>query len=154
EDLAQAAHRITRARFGATVRLFSPLYLSNECVSTCTYCGFSAGNDIHRRTLTPAEVEAEAAELHARGFRHILLVSGEHARIVNRGYLEECVAAVAPHFAQVSVEVQVWDTDTYRRLVAAGCDGVIVYQETYDHDTYGAVHLKGKKRNYAWRVAA
>jgi 2-iminoacetate synthase len=154
EDLAQVAHRITLARFGATVRLFSPLYLSNECVSTCTYCGFSAGNDIARRTLTVAEVEAEAAELFRRGFRHILLVSGEHARIVNRDYLVDCVRAVAPRFAQVSIEVQVWDTDTYRRLLAVGCDGVTVYQEAYDPVTYAAVHLKGKKRNYAWRLAA
>ena len=154
EDLAQRAHQISRARFGATVRLFAPLYLSNECVSTCTYCGFSAANDIHRRTLTPEEVASEASELHRRGFRHILLVSGEHARIVNRDYLEACVAAVAPGFAQVGVEVQVWDTDTYRRLVHAGADGVVVYQEAYDPDTYAAVHLKGKKRNYAWRLAA
>ena len=154
EDLAQKAHRITRARFGATVRLFSPLYLSNECVSTCTYCGFSANNDVHRRTLTPSEVTTEAEELHRRGFRHVLLVSGEHARIVNKDYLVECVAAVAPMFAQVGVEVQVWDTATYRRLVEAGADGVIVYQEAYDPATYSAVHLKGKKRNYAWRLAA
>jgi 2-iminoacetate synthase len=154
EDLARAAQRITRARFGATVRLFSPLYLSNECVSTCTYCGFSAGNDIVRRTLGISEVRAEALELHRRGFRHILLVSGEHARIVSKDYLESCVAAVAPDFAQVSVEVQVWDTATYRRLAAAGCDGVVVYQESYDPSTYADVHLKGKKRNYAWRLAA
>ena len=154
EDLATRANRITRARFGAAVRLFSPLYLSNECVSSCTYCGFSAGNEIARRTLTVDEVREEAAELHRRGFRHILLVAGEHARIVSKDYLEACVAAVAPMFAQVGVEVQVWDTDTYRRLVAAGCDGVIVYQEAYDQDTYAAVHLKGKKRNYAWRLAA
>jgi 2-iminoacetate synthase len=154
EDLAQRAQRITRSRFGATVRLFSPLYLSNECVSTCTYCGFSAGNDIARRTLSVDEVRREAAELHQRGFRHILLVAGEHARIVSKGYLEECVAAIAPLFAQVSVEVQVWDTDTYRRLAAAGCDGVVVYQEAYDRHTYAQVHLKGKKRNYAWRLAA
>lgn len=154
EDLAQKAHRITLARFGATVRLFSPLYLSNECVSTCTYCGFSANNDIRRRTLTPSEVAAEAAELHRRGFRHVLLVSGEHARIVSKDYLVECVTKVAPMFAQVGVEVQVWDTDTYRRMVDAGADGVVVYQEVYDRDTYASVHLKGKKRNYPWRLAA
>ncbi|HEY3810596.1 MAG TPA: 2-iminoacetate synthase ThiH [Acidimicrobiales bacterium] len=154
EELAQAAHRVTLARFGRTVRLFAPLYLSNECVSTCTYCGFSAGNDIARRTLGVPEVAAEAAELHRRGFRHLLLVSGEHARIVNRDYLVECVGAVAPMFAQVGIEVQVWDTDTYRRLLAAGCDGVTVYQEAYDLGTYASVHLKGKKRNYAWRLAA
>jgi 2-iminoacetate synthase len=154
EDLAQAAHRVSLARFGRAVRLFAPLYLSNECVSTCTYCGFSAGNAITRRTLSATEVAAEAAELHRRGFRHVLLVSGEHARIVSRDYLVDCVQAVAPHFPQVSVEVQVWDTDTYRRLLAAGCDGVTVYQETYDPRTYASVHLKGKKRNYAWRLAA
>jgi 2-iminoacetate synthase len=152
--MAQISHRITRARFGRAVRLFAPLYLSNECVSTCTYCGFSAGNQIARRTLSVAEVAAEAAELHRRGFRHILLVSGEHARIVNRSYLLACVEAVAPIFAQVSIEVQVWDTETYRELADAGCDGVVVYQEAYATDTYGAVHLKGKKRNYAWRLSA
>jgi 2-iminoacetate synthase len=154
EEVAQRAHAITRARFGATVRLFSPLYISNECVSTCTYCGFSARNDIVRRTLTVAEVAAEAEELRRRGFRHILLVAGEHARIVSKAYLEQCIRAVAPMFAQVSAEVQVWDTDTYRRLLAAGCDGIVAYQESYDPGTYGAVHLKGKKRNYAWRLAA
>jgi 2-iminoacetate synthase len=154
EAMAQEAHRIAVARFGATVRLFAPLYLSNECVSTCTYCGFSAGNDIHRRTLSVSEVEVEARELHRRGFRHILLVSGEHARIVSKDYLAACVEAVSPMFPQVSVEVQVWDTATYRRLFGVGCDGVVVYQEAYDPGTYAGVHLKGKKRNYAWRLAA
>jgi 2-iminoacetate synthase len=154
EGLAQRANAIRQARFGATVRLFSPLYISSECVSTCTYCGFSAGNDIARRTLTVPEVVAEAEELHRRGFRHILLVAGEHARIISKAYLEDCVRAVAPMFSQVSAEVQVWDTDTYRRLVTAGCDGIVVYQESYDPLTYAAVHIKGKKRNYAWRLAA
>ena len=154
EDLAARAAQITRARFGSAVRLFSPLYLSNECVSTCTYCGFSASNTIARRTLRLDEVESEARELARRGFRHVLLVAGEHARIVSKDYLEKVVQVVAPLFAQVSVEVQVWDTATYRRLLDAGCDGVVVYQESYDPGTYSEVHLKGKKRNYIWRLAA
>ena len=154
EDLAAAAHRLTVQRFGRTVRLFAPLYLSNECASTCTYCGFSAGNDIVRRTLSPAEVGAEAAVLRERGFRHLLLVSGEHARIVSRDYLEDCVRAVAAQVPSVSVEVQVWDAPTYERLVAAGCEGLVVYQETYDRTTYASTHLKGKKRNYDWRADA
>jgi len=154
EDLAAAAHQLTIRRFGRTVRLFAPLYLSNECVSTCTYCGFSAGNDIVRRTLGPEEVRAEADALVARGFRHVLLVAGEHARIVSKDYLVECVAAVAPVVPELSIEVQVWDEGTYRRLVDAGCDGVVVYQETYDRSTYAQVHLKGKKRNFDWRLAA
>ena len=154
EALARAAQATTIRRFGRTVRLFAPLYLSNECVSTCTYCGFSAGNKIARRTLAPEEVLDEARALRARGFRHVLLVSGEHARIVSKDYLVDCVRLLAPEIPSISVEVQVWDAETYRRLVDAGCEGLIVYQETYDRDTYRAVHVKGKKRNYDWRLAA
>lgn len=154
EDLAQLAHTTTIRRFGPTVRLYAPLYLSNECVSVCTYCGFSAGNEISRRTLSVDEVRAEGAELRRRGFRHVLLVAGEHARIVSKDYLVGSVEALAPIVPQISVEVQVWDTATYRRLVAAGCDGLTVFQETYDPSTYAEVHRKGKKRNYAWRLAA
>lgn len=154
EDMAQAAHALTVQRFGRAVRLFAPLYLSNECVSSCTYCGFSAENTIARRTLTPDEVRAEGDELVRRGFRHLLLVSGEHARIVSKDYLVTCVEALAPVVPELSVEVQVWDVGTYRRLVDAGCDGLVVYQETYDKGTYRSVHLKGKKRNYEWRLAA
>jgi 2-iminoacetate synthase len=154
EDMAALAHRASVRRFGRVVRLFAPLYLSNECVSTCTYCGFSSGNDIARRTLSPAEVAAEARTLRDRGFRHLLLVAGEHARIVSKDYLVECVAALAPEIPSISLETQVWDTGTYRRLVDAGCEGLVVYQEVYDRDTYARVHLKGKKRNYDWRLAA
>jgi 2-iminoacetate synthase len=153
EDLAAAAATATVQRFGRVVRLFAPLYLSNECVSTCTYCGFSAGNDIVRRTLSVDEVVAEGAALAARGFRHVLLVAGEHARIVSKDYLVDCVRALAPVVPSLSVEVQVWDVATYRRLVDAGCEGLVVYQETYDRGTYEAAHLKGKKRNYDWRLA-
>lgn len=154
EEMAALARTTTLRRFGRTMHLFAPLYLSNECVSVCTYCGFSAGNDIARRTLTPDEVAAEGRALVERGFRHVLLVAGEHARIVSKGYLRDCVAALAPVVPQVSLEVQVWDTATYRHLVAAGADGLVVYQETYDRSTYAAVHRLGKKRNYDWRLAA
>ena len=154
EDMARLAHETTVRRFGRTVHLFAPLYLSNECVSVCTYCGFSAGNQIARRTLSVDEVVEEARALTDRGFRHLLLVSGEHARIVSKDYLVACVEALAPFVPSISVEVQVWDGETYRRLAEAGCEGLVVYQETYDRETYAAVHLKGKKRNYDWRLAA
>ncbi|MHB8463781.1 MAG: 2-iminoacetate synthase ThiH [Acidimicrobiales bacterium] len=154
EQLAELAHDLTVRRFGRTMHLFAPLYLSNECVSVCTYCGFSAGNEIARRTLDVDEVVQEANALVGRGFRHLLLVAGEHARVVSKDYLVDCVTALNPIVPSLSVEVQVWDTETYRRLVAAGCDGLVVYQETYDRATYASTHLKGKKRNYDWRLAA
>ena len=155
EPIAQRAHRVTLSHFGRTVRFFAPLYVSNECVTTCTYCGFAATNlDITRKTLTPAGALDEARSLVARGFRHLLLVSGEHPRIVNRQYLTDVIATLAPEVPTLSVEVQVWDTDTYRTFADAGCEGVVVYQETYDPDVYAAVHVKGKKRNYGWRLEA
>lgn len=154
EAMAQLSHATTVQRFGKTAHLFAPLYLSNECVSVCTYCGFSATNDIVRRTLSVEEVVLEAKELVRRGFSHVLLVSGEHARIVSKGYVRECIEAIAQFVPQISVEVQAWDTETYRSFVEAGCDGLVVYQETYDRSTYADVHLKGKKRNYDWRLAA
>lgn len=154
EELAVRAAAITLRRFGRTIHLFAPLYVSNECVSVCTYCGFSAGNRIARRTLSTTEVVAEARALTAQGLRHVLLVAGEHARIVSKDYLVDCVRALAPEVPSLSVEVQVWDTATYRRFVEAGCDGLVVYQETYDPALYASVHTKGKKRNYDWRLAA
>ncbi|HEV2037075.1 MAG TPA: hypothetical protein VGQ96_00595, partial [Candidatus Eremiobacteraceae bacterium] len=87
EELAQAAQRLTVERFGKTIALFAPLYLSNDCVCTCTYCGFSMGLEIKRKTLRIDEVMREARALAGRGFRSMLLVSSEHPKYVNTGYL-------------------------------------------------------------------
>jgi 2-iminoacetate synthase len=153
-DLAAAAHELAVRRFGRTIRLYAPLYLSSECVSTCTYCGFARTNPIVRRTLTTAQILAEAGELAARGFRHLLLVAGEHPRATSGDHLVEVCRALRPTVAQLSIEAQVWHGDTYRRLVSAGCDGLAVYQETYDRQVYANVHLGGRKRHYAWRLTA
>ena len=155
EDIALSAHRLTQQRFGRTMRMFAPLYLSNECVSECTYCGFQVWNrDIVRRTLTPDEVRLEARYLTHLGFRHLLLVAGEHPKHVSVDYIAACVRVCAEVAPNVSIEVQVWDEDTYRTFVDAGCDGVVVYQETYDARVYPEHHLKGNKRFFSWRLGA
>lgn len=153
-ELARAAHDLTIRRFGRTIRLYAPLYLSNECVSTCTYCGFARTRPIVRRTLSTAQAETEARELTDRGFRHLLLVAGEQPRFVSREYLTEVCHKLAQFVPQLSIETQVWDSDTYRELVQAGCDGLVIYQETYDRDLYAEVHQGGRKRHYPWRLAA
>ncbi len=155
EDVAQAAHALSLRRFGRTMHLFAPLYLSNECVSECTYCGFQVFNrDIVRRTLAPAEVSSEARYLKHLGFRHLLLVSGEHPKHVSVDYVTECIREVASEVSNVSLEVQAWDEDAYRRFVEAGCDGLVLYQEVYDPRVYPEYHLKGNKRFWAWRLGA
>ncbi len=155
ERLAGASHALTVQRFGSTMHLFAPLYLSNECVSECTYCGFQVWNrDIVRRTLAPEVVAVETRYLRHHGFRHVLLVAGEHPKHVSAGYIADCIRVAACEVPNVSVEVQVWDEDTYGSLVDAGCDGLVVYQETYDPRVYPVHHLKGNKRFFDWRLGA
>jgi len=154
EELAQRAREVTLQRFGRAVRLFAPLYVSNACLSSCTYCGFSKGLDVARRTLTVEQVVTEAKTLVERGFRHLLLVSGEHRLEVSAGYLVECVEALRPFVPSISVETQTWSDDTYARLVAAGLEGVVHYQETYDRQRYAETHLAGWKRDYDRRLSS
>ncbi len=155
EDIARRAQQETIRRFGRTMHMFAPLYLSNECVSACTYCGFQVWNrDIVRKTLTPAQVATETRYLKHLGFRHVLLVAGEHPKHVSADYIAACIEAAAAEIADVSVEVQVWDEPTYARFVDGGCDGLVVYQECYDPRRYPEFHLKGPKKHYDWRFDA
>ena len=154
ETLADLAHRSTVARFGKTVGLYAPLYLSNECVCTCTYCGFSMGLPIKRRTLRGGEVAREARTLAQRGIRNILLVSAEHPKRVNPEYVALCVAETKRIVPYVGLEIAAADEPDYARYVAAGCDGVVLYQETYDRDVYAAHHLGGPKKHFDWRLDA
>jgi 2-iminoacetate synthase len=154
EELAGLAHRSTVARFGKTIGLYAPLYLSNECVCTCTYCGFSMGLPIKRRTLRIDEVVREARTLAGRGIRNILLVSAEHPKHVNAEYVALCVRETKLIAPYVALEIAAAGEDDYLRYVAAGCDGVVLYQETYDPQAYATHHLGGPKKHYAWRLDA
>jgi 2-iminoacetate synthase len=154
EELAQRAREVTLQRFGRAVRLFAPLYVSNACLSTCTYCGFSKGLEVVRRTLTVEQVVEEAEALVDKGFRHLLLVSGEHRVEVSQDYLVACVEALRPFVPSLSIETQTWSDDTYARLVDAGLEGVVHYQETYDRTRYAEVHVAGWKRDYDRRLSS
>jgi 2-iminoacetate synthase len=153
ENLGRRSQQLTQQRFGKVIRLFAPLYLSNECINNCKYCGFSRDNPILRVTLTVDEVRREAAALAAQGFRNILLVAGEHPKFVSNGYLAECVAALHERIPSVSLEVGPMETEDYRPLVAAGADGLVVYQETYNRAIYDDLHTAGPKKNFDWRLA-
>ncbi len=152
EPLSRRSQQLTRQRFGKVIRLFAPLYLSNECINNCKYCGFSRDNAILRVTLSVDEVRREARALAEQGFRNILLVAGEHPKFVSNGYMAECVAALHEEIPSVSLEVGPMETDEYRPMVAAGADGLVVYQETYDRAVYDEMHTAGPKKNFDWRL--
>ncbi len=152
EVMGRGSHALTQQRFGKVIRLFAPLYLSNECINNCKYCGFSRDNPILRVTLSVDEVRREARALAAQGFRNILLVAGEHPKFVSNGYLAECVAALHAEIPSISLEVGPMEAADYQPLVAAGADGLVVYQETYDAAVYADMHTSGPKRNFDWRL--
>ena len=145
--------RRSRGGIGKAIRLFAPLYVSNECINNCSYCGFSRDNAILRTTLDVDAVEREARYLAAEGFRNVLLVAGEHPRFVSSGYLEDCVRRLAPMIPSVALEVAPAETTEYARLVAAGAEGLLVYQETYDRAAYAEMHTAGPKKDFDWRLA-
>ena len=153
ERLARESAALTRRHFGKTIRLFAPLYLSNECINSCVYCGFSRENAILRVTLEIDSVVKEARHLAKEGFRNVLLVAGEHPKFVSNGYLEKCVRALAPEVPGLALEVAPMETPDYARLSAAGAEGLVVYQETYHREAYAELHTAGPKRDYDWRLA-
>ena len=152
ETLGRRSQALTRQRFGKVIRFFAPLYLSNECINNCQYCGFSRDNPILRVTLSVADVLEEARALRAQGFRNLLLVAGEHPKFISDAYLVECVRALHAQTPGISLELGPMDTGQYRALVGAGADGLVVNQETYDRGIYARMHTAGPKRDFNWRL--
>lgn len=152
EQMAQLSHRLTRKRFGNTIQLYVPLYLSNECQNICTYCGFSFDNKLKRKTLTDAEILKEAEAIRSMGYDHVLLVTGEANQTVGTPYIKNAIRLLKPSFAHLSMEVQPLDLPEYEVLIAEGLNTVLVYQETYHQEDYKLHHPKGKKSNFDYRL--
>ena len=161
EALARTAQQLTRQRFGKTVKLFAPLYVSNFCVNRCRYCGFNATHaGERRRRLSLDEAVREAETIAAAGFRDLLLVSGEDPSAVSVDYLVELARRLrgTPSepglFSALSVEIHRLDGESYARLLDAGVDGMTMFQETYDLDRYPHWHPAGPKADGPARLTA
>lgn len=152
EQMAKLSHELTTKRFGKTIQLYAPMYLSNECNNICTYCGFSLDNKVKRKTLTDAEILKEVAYIKAQGFNHILLVTGESNHTVHVPYFKNAINLIRSKFANISIEVQPLETEEYKELHEAGVYSVLVYQETYHKEVYKQYHPKGKKSNFDYRL--
>ncbi|ELA9340135.1 2-iminoacetate synthase ThiH [Vibrio parahaemolyticus] len=152
EQMAKLSYSLTRKRFGNTMSLYIPLYLSNLCANACTYCGFSMENRIKRRTLNRDEVEAEIDAIKRMKFDSVLLVTGEHETKVGMKYFREMVPIIKQRFNYLAMEVQPLNQDEYAELKTLGLDAVMVYQETYHPKTYAQHHLRGNKMDFRYRL--
>ncbi|NND77984.1 MAG: 2-iminoacetate synthase ThiH [Flavobacteriales bacterium] len=153
ESMAKKSKALTQERFGKTINLFAPFYLSNECQNICTYCGFSLNNKIKRKTLSDSEIIKECEALKEMGFEHILLVTGEANNTVGMDYFLNALKLIKPYFANISMEVQPLTEEEYALLGQEGVHSILVYQETYNRDAYKEFHPKGKKSNFHYRLA-
>ncbi|WP_342048149.1 2-iminoacetate synthase ThiH [Bacillus sp. OTU530] len=152
EEMSQKAQQVTRKYFGHVMQLFAPLYISDYCVNRCEYCGFSVNHDFPRRRLTLLEIEEEGKAIAKMGIQNLLLVTGESRQHVSIPYLKECVSVLKKYFSTIAIEVQPLKTEEYQDLVEFGVDGLTVHQETYNEEIYKQLHVKGPKRNYAYRL--
>ncbi|CAL1521211.1 2-iminoacetate synthase ThiH [Chitinophaga sp. MM2321] len=152
EPMARMSHALTLQRFGKTIQLYIPLYLSNECQNICTYCGFSLDNKIRRKTLSHAEILQETATIKQMGYDHVLLVTGEANQLVGLEYFKQALQLLRPHFANISMEVQPMDEADYAALIPFGLHAVLVYQETYHQEDYKKHHPKGRKSSFDYRL--
>jgi len=154
EEMAQLAHRLTIQRFGRTIHLYAPLYLSNVCANSCRYCGFNRRTDFERTRLTVEQAADEADIIAAKGFTDILLVSSEDREFISVNYLVKLAERLRNKFSSISIEIYQMSRDEYALLFDAGIEGVTIYQETYNRKTYAYFHPAGPKSDYDNRLAA
>jgi len=152
EDMARRSMQLTQKRFGRTIQLYIPLYLSNYCTNGCVYCGFNCKTAMARKKLNMQEIREEVRAIKKLGYSHILLVSGEAPQVADADYFLEVLQAIGEDFSQLAIEVQPLEQREYEKLIAAGLNFVCIYQETYNRHKYGEYHPFGSKADFRYRL--
>lgn len=159
EEIFATARQLKRDVYGNRIVLFAPLYIGNECVNDCSYCGFRRSNkDAVRRTLNADEVRQQVSALEDKGHKRLILVFGEHPMYGAR-FIAETVEAVYQvkqgkgEIRRVNINAAPLDHEGYRLVKEAGIGTYQIFQETYHHGTYAHVHPPGtRKSDYLWRL--
>ena len=153
ETMAQLSYRYTRERFGNTMQIFIPLYITNSCTNSCVYCGFHVSNPMKRTILTEEEMVNEYKAIKQLGpFENLLIVTGENPVKAGVPYLARALDLARPYFSNLKIEVMPLSVEEYEELTHHGMNGVICFQETYHKANYNIYHPRGMKANFEWRV--
>lgn len=153
ETMARMSRELTLKRFGKTISLYIPLYITNACTNSCVYCGFNRHNLFPRVILTPEQIEDECKAIRRLGpFENLLIVTGEHPKLAGTDYLEEALRVCRPYFNNLTIEVMPLPSEDYLRLTHSGLNGVVCFQETYHRERYKVYHPAGMKSNFEWRL--
>lgn len=153
EQMAALSKQYTEARFGRTMSMFIPLYLTNSCTNSCIYCGFHISNPMARTILTEEEMVNEFKAIKQLGpFENLLMVTGENPAKAGVDYLAKALDLAKPYFSNLKLEVMPLKAEEYELLTHHGLNGIICFQETYHKDNYKIYHPRGMKSNFDWRV--
>lgn len=153
ERMAALSRKYTLERFGNTISMYIPMYVSNACTNKCVYCGFNHDNPMKRTTLTMEQVADECRAIKKLGpFENLLIVSGEYPSKCGIDYMEQVVRTCRPFFHNLTIEVQPLRSREYERLTHSGLNGVVCFQETYHREAYKMYHPRGMKSHYDWRL--
>lgn len=161
ERMFALAREIKQRLYGNRIVMFAPLYLSNYCVNSCTYCPYHIANKtIPRRKLTQSEIEAEVVALQDMGHKRLALEAGEDPLHNPIEYILESIKTIysVKHkngaIRRVNVNIAATTVENYRRLKEAGIGTYILFQETYHKERYEKLHPRGPKSNYAYHTEA
>ncbi len=153
EPMAALSQKYTQQRFGKTISMYIPLYITNSCTNYCVYCGFNHNNPLKRVILSEAEILNELQAIKKLGdFENLLIVTGENPKEAGVDYLERALQIARPLFANLSIEVMPLKAEEYERLTRSGLHGVVCFQETYNSNRYNVYHPKGMKSKFEWRL--
>ena len=153
EPMAQLSRKYTEERFGKTISMFIPLYITNACTNSCVYSGFHISNPMARTILTPEEIENEYRAIKKLGpFENLLIVTGENPAKAGVPYLAKALDLAKSYFSNLKIEVMPLKTEEYAELIKHGMNGVICFQETYNKARYNVYHPRGMKSKFEWRV--
>ena len=153
EQMARLSRMYTRERFGKTINLFIPIYLTNSCANSCVYCGFHVQNPMARTILAEDEIVREYEAIKKLGpFDNLLIVTGENPAKAGVPYIARALDLAKRYFNNLQIEVMPLKAEEYAELRGHGLNGVICFQETYNEARYKVYHPRGPKSDYEWRL--
>ncbi|CCZ22171.1 iron-only hydrogenase maturation rSAM protein HydG [Acetobacter sp. CAG:977] len=161
EKIFKLAEQIKKDFYGNRIVLFAPLYLSNYCINGCVYCPYHAKNKhIRRKKLTQEEIKREVIALQDMGHKRLALEAGEDPVNNPIEYILESIKTIYSikhkngSIRRVNVNIAATTVENYRKLKEAGIGTYILFQETYNKESYEKLHPTGPKHNYAYHTEA
>jgi len=158
EEIFEGARELKKRVYGNRIVLFAPLYLGNECINDCQYCGFRSSNpDVSRKTLTLQELDDEVEALVKRGHKRLIMVYGEHPHY-GADFIHDSVLEVYKQkhgngeIRRVNINAAPLDVKGFKKVKSAGIGTYQIFQETYHQATYNEMHPRGPKSDYLWRL--